>query len=69
MRGQRNPKLKPRVVSVRLTEYLSDTLDRYAAALGTTKTALIESAISRYIYHLEENKHVQAKVKQHDALA
>lgn len=57
------PLLKPKMLGVRLTDYLSNQLDRYSLVLGVTKTDLVMSAISVYISQLEHDSNVQARMK------
>jgi len=61
---QRNtkPVLKPKLLSVRLTAYQFDELSRYAEALRTTKTALLESAISRHLNYLSEKHQLKERL-------
>jgi len=62
--GRRNtkPVLKPKILSVRLTAYQFDELTRFAEALTTTKTALLESAISRHLNYLAEKHQLKDKL-------
>ena len=57
------PNLKPRIISIRLTEYQFGELEKYMKALDTTKTKLIESAISRHLSYLSNNPQIRKRLE------